>query len=67
MIEIIGNIEKGETIAEGKGIKIRRFLNEKYGCHQWKKKKGLLESKPLRVISFGRRFTGMKLTVLEKS
>ena len=38
--EYIGEIYNIETIAKGKGVKIRRYLNQKYGRGKWRKLKG---------------------------
>lgn len=40
IFEIVGPIENIQTIAEGTSVRIRHFLNKKYGKARWKKKKG---------------------------
>lgn len=40
-IEIIGEIEKIETIASGPGVRIRRYLEKTYGKGRWRKCKGI--------------------------
>lgn len=39
--EIIGEIEQIETIASGRGIRIRYFLEQNYGKGRWRKRKGI--------------------------
>lgn len=39
--EIVGPIERVETIAEGHGIRDLTLLRQRYGLGRWKKKKGL--------------------------
>jgi hypothetical protein len=38
--EIIGNIRDTETIATGRGVHIRRYLERNYGKGRWRKLKG---------------------------
>jgi len=38
--EILSPITEVETIAEGKRIHIRKYLERRYGGKNWKKKKG---------------------------
>jgi uncharacterized protein with ACT and thioredoxin-like domain len=37
---IIGEIKDVETIAEGRGVVIRRYLEQVYGKGRWRKRKG---------------------------
>jgi hypothetical protein len=39
--EIIGQIEQEETIASGRGLKVRAFPRKIYGPGRWRKRKGL--------------------------
>ena len=39
--EIIGEITAIETIATGRGVHARRFLNRMYGRGHWRKMKGM--------------------------
>jgi len=39
--EIVGPIRNSETIARGHSVDIRRYLNEKYGVGNWRKRKGI--------------------------
>ncbi len=39
--EIIGEIEQVETIASGRGVHIRRYLEQTYGKGRWRKRKGV--------------------------
>lgn len=39
--EIIGEIREIETIASGKGVRIRRYLERSYGKSRWRKMKGI--------------------------
>jgi len=39
--EIIGEITAIETIATGRGVHARRFLNRTYGRGHWRKMKGM--------------------------
>ena len=39
--EIIGEIEQPETIAFGRGVKIRSHLKKVYGSGRWRKRKGV--------------------------
>jgi uncharacterized protein with ACT and thioredoxin-like domain len=39
--EIIGEIRNIETIATGKGVHIRRYLERIYGKGRWRKMKGI--------------------------
>ena len=39
--EIVGEIERVETIATGTGVKIRAFLRKVHGRGRWRKRKGV--------------------------
>jgi len=39
--EILGEISDIETIAEGRGVYIRRYLERTYGKGRWRKMKGI--------------------------
>lgn len=39
--EIVGQIEQEETIASGRGVKVRAFLRRAYGQGRWRKRKGV--------------------------
>ena len=39
--EILGEIRNRETIAEGRGVYIRRYLERIYGKGRWRKMKGV--------------------------
>jgi hypothetical protein len=39
--EIVGEISDIETIAEGRGVYIRRYLERTYGKGRWRKMKGI--------------------------
>lgn len=39
--EIIGDIDNAETIASGRGVKIRAHLQKIYGKGRWRKLKGV--------------------------
>jgi hypothetical protein len=39
--EIVGKIERAETIASGRGVEIRAHLRKVYGAARWRKRKGL--------------------------
>ena len=39
--DIISEIEEIETIATGKGVRIRKYLNKSYGYGRWRKRKGV--------------------------
>ena len=39
--EFLGEIRNAETIAAGKGVDIRRYLNRAYGKSRWRKMKGM--------------------------
>jgi len=39
--EILGEIRDIETIAEGRGVYIRRYLERTYGKGRWRKMKGI--------------------------
>ena len=43
--EIIGEIRQIETIATGRGVRIRRFLEKSYGKGRWRKRKGIASIK----------------------
>ena len=38
--DIIGEIEQAETIAAGRGVKVRSRLQKVYGKGRWRKRKG---------------------------
>ncbi len=38
--QLLGEIEEIETIAAGKGVLIRRYLDRVYGKGRWRKRKG---------------------------
>lgn len=38
--EILGGIKNIETVAKGRGVYIRRYLNRTYGKGRWRKMKG---------------------------
>jgi hypothetical protein len=38
--EILGEIRDAETIATGRGVYIRRYLERTYGKGRWRKRKG---------------------------
>ena len=38
--EVLGDITNIEVIAEGRGLRVRRFLRERYGRRRWRKLKG---------------------------
>jgi len=39
--DIDGEITQIETIASGNGVRIRKYLNRKYGRGRWRKRKGI--------------------------
>lgn len=39
--EIVGEIEQAETIASGRGVKVRTLLQKIYGRGRWRKRKGV--------------------------
>jgi len=39
-LEILGEIRNVETIATGRGVNIRRYLDRTYGKGRWRKMKG---------------------------
>jgi hypothetical protein len=41
MLEILSEITDIETIATGRGVHIRRFLERTYGNGRWRKMKGI--------------------------
>lgn len=41
--EIIGEIERTETIAEGKAIRVAKRLRKLYGGRSWRKLKGIAQ------------------------
>ena len=41
--EIIGEVTEIETIAVGKGIRVRRQLQKRYGREKWRKLKGVAQ------------------------
>lgn len=40
-VEIVGDIEQVETIAVGRGVKIRALLQKAHGKGRWRKMKGV--------------------------
>ncbi len=40
-LEILSEIENIETIASGRGVHIRRYLDRTYGSGYWRKMKGV--------------------------
>ena len=45
IFEIVSEIARVETIAEGTSLRIRHLLRKKYGKGRWKKKKGMASVK----------------------
>ena len=41
--EIVGQIEQEETIASGRGVRARAYLQKIYGRGRWRKRKGIAE------------------------
>jgi hypothetical protein len=41
--EIVSEIENIETIAAGRGVRIRAFLNKTHGRGRWRKRKGFAQ------------------------
>jgi hypothetical protein len=39
--EVVGDIEQAETIASGRGVKIRSLLRKIHGRGRWRKRKGI--------------------------
>lgn len=39
--EILGEVRSVETIASGRGVYLRRFLDRTYGAGRWRKRKGV--------------------------
>jgi hypothetical protein len=39
--EIVGEIRQIETIASGRGVQIRGYLEKNYGKGRWRKRKGV--------------------------
>lgn len=39
--EVFGEIKDIETIATGRGVYLRRYLNRTYGAGRWRKRKGI--------------------------
>lgn len=39
--EIVGEVEQTETIASGRGVKVRAMLQKVYGRGRWRKRKGV--------------------------
>ena len=39
--EVVGELEHVETIAAGPSVKVRSFLQKKYGRGRWRKRKGI--------------------------
>ena len=39
--DVVGEIERIETIATGPGVRIRTFLRKTYGRGRWRKRKGI--------------------------
>lgn len=48
--EIIGEIRDIETIATGRGVYIKRYLERMYGKGRWRKMKGIATDQNLMVI-----------------
>jgi hypothetical protein len=40
VFEIVGEIRQIETIASGRSVRIRGFLEKNYGVERWRKRKG---------------------------
>jgi len=38
--ELLSEVRNVEVIAEGRGLRVRRFLREQYGGRRWRKLKG---------------------------
>ena len=41
VFEIVGEIRQVETIASGRGVRIRGILKKNYGKGRWRKRKGI--------------------------
>ena len=39
--KILGDIQDAETIASGRGVRLRRYLERTYGRGRWRKMKGI--------------------------
>ena len=39
--EIVGEIDRAETIASGRGVEVRAYLRKIYGGTRWRKRKGV--------------------------
>lgn len=39
--DVVGEIEQVETIATGRGVKVRSFLRKAHGQGRWRKRKGV--------------------------
>jgi hypothetical protein len=39
--EIVGDVDQQETIASGRGVKIRSHLKKVYGPGRWRKRRGV--------------------------
>ena len=54
--EIVGQIEQEETIASGRGVKVRASLRKGYGPGRWRKRRGVatvrLANGKLRRVEF---------------
>ncbi len=43
--EIAGSIRETQIIARGRGVRARKWLNQRYGKHRWRKMKGIASVK----------------------
>ena len=39
--ELLGEIRNIERVARGRGLRVRRFLRQRYGGRRWRKLKGI--------------------------
>ena len=39
--QLVGSIQEVEIIAKGSGVRARKWLNQRYGRHRWRKMKGI--------------------------
>ena len=62
--EILGEIRDIETIATGRGVYLRRFLERAYGKGRWRKRKGKQPFDSPMELSATLRYTGSKRTGL---
>jgi len=51
--EIVGEIREIQTIASGRGVYIRRYLDRTYGKGRWRKMKGIATVKTCRRHNLG--------------